>query len=100
MNRFNPDASLSNMWKAYNSMPSKTTILDRIVEKEMSERKAYINNAIREATSSDHINAKKVDGMFFRRFDQAKAEQAANTQETINEIRRFIGKGMKVDAYV
>lgn len=100
MNRFNPDASLSNMWKAYNNMPTKTTILDRIVEKEMSERKAYINNAISQATSSDYINSKKVSGTFFKRFDQAKAEQAANTQQTINEIRRFIGKGMKMDAYV
>lgn len=100
MNRFNPDASLSNMWKAYNNMPMKTTILDRIVEKEMSERKAYINNAISQATSSDYINAKKVNGTFFKRFDQAKAEQAANTEKTINEIRRFIGKGMKLDAFV
>ncbi len=75
MNRFNPDSSLSNMWKAFNSMPSKTTALDRITEKAKSEQKSYIDNAIRQATSPEYIQSKKVDGGFFRRFDRAKAER-------------------------
>ena len=100
MNRFNPDASLANMWKAYNNMPSKTTVLDRIIEKEKSEQQAYIDNAINQATSANYINSKKVSGEFFKRFDGAKAQQAQNTSQSINEIRRFIGKGMKMDAYV
>ncbi|MCA0385612.1 MAG: hypothetical protein LCH34_08435 [Firmicutes bacterium] len=100
MNSFNPDASLSNMWKAYNNMPSKTTVLDRIVEKEKSEEQAYIRRAISQATSKEYILSKQVDGGFFKRFDQAKAEQSRNTRETLDEIKRFIGKGMKVDAFV
>ncbi|HAS74035.1 MAG TPA: hypothetical protein DCS67_07815 [Clostridiales bacterium UBA8960] len=100
MNRFNPDASLANMWKAYNNMPTKTTVLDRIVEKEKSEQRAYINDAISQATSANYINSKKVSGEFFKRLDRAKAQQAQNTSQTINEIRRFVGKGMKIDAYV
>lgn len=100
MNRFNPDSSLSNMWKAFNAMPSKTTALDRITEKAKSEQKAHIDNAIRQATSSEYIQSKKVDGAFFRRFDQAKAEQTQHTKESIAELRRFVGKGMKMDAFV
>ena len=100
MNSFNPDASLSNMWKAYNNMPSKTTVLDRIVEKEKSEEQAHIQRAISQATSKEYILSKQVDGRFFKRFDQAKADQARNTRETLDEIKRFIGKGMKVDTFV
>ena len=99
MNRFNPDSSLSNMWKAFNAMPSKTTALDRITEKAKSEQKAHVDNAIRQATSPEYIQSKKVDGEFFRRFDRAKAEQTQHTRESIAELRRFVGKGMKMDAY-
>ncbi len=99
MNRFNPDSSLSNMWKAFNNMPSKTTVLDRITEKAKSEQKAYVDNAIRQATSSEYIQSKKVEGEFFRRFDHAKAQQTQHTRESIAELRRFVGKGMKMDTY-
>ncbi len=100
MNRFNPDSSLSNMWKAFNAMPSKTTALDRITEKSKAEQQSVIDNAIKQATSAEYIQSKKVDGAFFRRFDRAKAEQTEHTRESIAELRRFVGKGTKVDAYV
>ena len=100
MNRFNPDSSLSNMWKAFNSMPSKTTVLDRVTEKVKADQQSTIDNAIKQATSAEYIQSKKVDGEFFRRFDRAKAEQTQNTRESIAELRRFVGKGMKVDTYV
>lgn len=97
MNSFNPDASFSNMWKAYNAMPTKTTALDRIIQREKSAQQSHIQQAISEAKSADHIKSKMVSGDFFKRFDQAKAEQARNTQENINELRRFVGKGMRID---
>lgn len=100
MNSFNPDSSLSNMWKAFNSMPSKTTALDRITEQAKAEQKAYIDNAIRQATSPEYIQSKKVEGEFFKRFDRAKAEQVQHTRESIAELRRFVGKGMKMDAQI
>lgn len=100
MNQFNPDASLVNMWKAYHNMPSKTTILDRIIEKEKAAQQSEIQNAVAEATSRDHIQSKKVEGLFFERLERAKQNQSENTIAAINEIRRFIGKGMKVDQYV
>ena len=100
MNSFNPDASLSNMWKAFHNMPSKTTILDRIIEKEKAAQQSELQNAIAQAPSQEHIQTKKVDGVFFKRLESDKRQQADNTLEAINEIRRFIGKGMKVDQYV
>lgn len=100
MNSFNPDASFSNMWKAYNAMPTKTTALDRIVEREKSAQQSHIQQAISQAKSADYIKSKMVTGDFFKRFDQAKAEQARNTLENINELRRFVGKGMRIDRVV
>ena len=100
MNVFNPTGSVANMWKAFNNMPSNTTVLDRVTEKEKAEEQAYINRAISQATDREYINSKKTDGAVFRRLEQAKKEQSDQTQENIQAIRRFIGKGMKVDAYV
>lgn len=100
MNRFNPDASISNMWKAYHNMPTKTTALDRIIEKEKGAQKQTIEEAIRQATSRTYIQSKKVSGDFFKRFDQEKEKQSAQTLESIQAFRRFIGKGMKVDARI
>jgi len=100
MNTFNPDSSLSNMWKAFNNMPSKTTVLDRVTERERSDQKANIQKAISQATSKDYILSKKTTGDSFKRLEMAKAEQTKNTQETIDAFRQFVGKGLKVDAYV
>ncbi|MGX8795915.1 hypothetical protein ACR6HW_07465 [Fusibacter sp. JL298sf-3] len=99
MNVYNPSSSLSNMWRAYNNMPSKTTALDRIVEKEKAAREATLNRAIAESKSKDHIKSKIVEPGFFKRFDQAKAQRAANTKETLQAFKRFQGKGMKFDRY-
>ena len=92
--------SLSNLWENYHNMPTKTTMLDRIIEAEKSDQQAYIQKAISEATNKDHIKSKQVDGGFFRRFDQAKAEQAQNTKENIQALNAFLGKGTRVDLYV
>lgn len=100
MNRFNPDASISNMWKAYNNMPTKTTALDRIIEKEKGAQKQKIDEAIGQATSRTYIQSKKVSGEFFKRFDEDKAKQSAQTLESIHAFRRFIGKGMKIDLQI
>ena len=78
-------------------MPTKTTALDRIIQRAKSAQQSHIQQAISEAKSAGHIKSKMVPGDCFKRFDQAKAEQARNTQESINELRRFVGKGMKID---
>lgn len=94
------NSSLSKLWENYHNMPTKTTMLDRIIEAEKSDQKAHVQRAINEATNKDHIQSKQVDGGFFRRFDQAKAEQAQNTRENIEALKSFIGKGTRVDLYV
>ena len=94
------DTNLSSLWKNFHNMPTKTTILDRIIEKEKSAQQAEIENAISQATSREHILSKQVEGTVFKRLESAKKEQSENTLSNINEMRRFIGKGMKVDQYV
>lgn len=100
MNGFNPESRVSNMWKAYLSMPSKTTVLDRIVETTKSKQKAHIDQAIAEATSQEHVKSKVVEPRFIKELENAKKMQMANTSEAIAEMKRFIGKGTKVDLYV
>lgn len=100
MNSIFANASFSKLWENYHNMPTKTTMLDQIITIEKNEQKSFIHKAINEATDRQHIQSKKVDGGFFRRFDQAKAQQAQNTRENINELRRFLGKGNRIDAYI
>lgn len=100
MNVFNPDSSLSNMWKAFNNMPSKTTVLDRVTEREKSDQKAHVQKAISQATSKDYILSKQTTGDSLKRLEHAKAQQSSNTQETIDAFRKFLGKGQNVDSYV
>ena len=100
MSAINSDAKLSNLWKNYYSMPSNTTASDRIVDNEKAAQQSKIDTAIAQATSREYIQSKKVEGLFFKRLESDKRKQTENTIESINEIRRFIGKGMKIDAYV
>lgn len=100
MSAINSDAKLSNLWKNFYSMPSKTTASDRIVDNEKAAQQSKIDTAIAQATSREYIQSKKVEGLFFKRLESDKRKQTENTMESINEIRRFIGKGMKIDAYV
>ena len=55
------EVKLSNLWENYNNMLSKTTALHRITEMEEYARETHLERAIKEATSKDHINSKKVD---------------------------------------
>ena len=87
MNSFNPDARLSNLWKAFYNMPSKTTITDRIVENEKSAQKSKLQSDIAQATSREYIQSKKVEGTFFVRLENDKKKQTENNMQTINEIR-------------
>lgn len=100
MSLIDSKVKLSNLWENYNNMPTKTTILDRIIEKEMSERMAYLNQKIAEATSQEYIKSKQVEGNFFKGLERAKSEQSQNTQKLIAEMREFIGKGKYIDMYV
>ena len=100
MSSISPQTGVSNLWKAFHNMPTKTTIIDRVIEKEKAAEKAHIDSAIAQATDRKYILSKKVEGTVFKRLESAKKEQTENTLENINEFRRFIGKGMKVDTYV
>ena len=100
MNSFNPDAKFSNMWKAFYNMPTNTTVSGRIVEKVKSEQASKIKSDIAQATSREYIQSKKVEGKFLKRLEAEKRKQADNTLSNIQEIRRFIGKGMKIDQLV
>lgn len=100
MTLFNPESRVSNMWKAYLNMPSKTTALDRIVEKTDADGKAKINQAIAEASSNERAKSKMVEPRQMQKLNNAIQEQRRNTSESIQEMKRFVGKGMKLDLYV
>lgn len=100
MTLFNPESRVSNMWKAYMNMPSKTTALDRIVENTDAKSKSRIDQAIAEASSTERAKSKIVEPVFIKRLEQAKEQQRSKTSEAISEMKRFIGKGMKFDMYV
>lgn len=99
MDKINQVSGISNLWKTYNSMPTKTTALDRIVEKEKSAQKEYVSEAIKQATSSEHIQSKQVTSGYIQRLQSAKDQQSKAFQSNLAELKRFMGKGLKFDAY-
>ena len=77
---------LINLWKNFNNMPTKTTILDRIIEMEKAARNEHIQRAITEATSKDHINAKKIE-----------AKPVVPHVELLTWVKEATGKGKNLD---
>lgn len=91
----------SDLWKNYLAMKNGTTSLDKITEREVSDRKSYNQQCLTEATNKAYINAKKLkEGDFLERLEDAKKENQRQTTESMKQFRAFIGKGTKIDRYV
>lgn len=90
----------SDLWKNYNSMPSKTTALDRIIEKEKSAQKNNIQQALQQATDSKAIQAKNATGGQLQKLSDARASQMQQSAKSLNELKQFMGKGINFDKYV
>lgn len=100
MDKISQVSATSNLWKTYNNMPSKTTALDRIVEIEKGAEKAYIDDAIKQATNSKAINAKKITGGNIQKLEAAKSQQSKAFQSNLSDLKQFMGKGINLDTYV
>lgn len=99
MEKLSQISKSSNLWETYNNMKTKTTVLDRIIEKEKSAEKAFVKDAISQATSSEQIKAKKITGGNIQKLQEAKTQQSNAFQSNLSELKKFMGKGINLDTY-